>query len=84
MKEMPIRSQATLRIEFNLGCDVVDAIEEAKHKARALDFAIVEFSFNGVVLRVNRYSDVDVLVDAYRDALRNGKQFASAWVAGLH
>ena len=40
MKEMPIRSQATLRIEFNLGCDVVEAIEEAKHKARALDFAV--------------------------------------------
>ena len=63
-------SRMCLKVSFLPGTTLEEAIADAIEKARKLDIAFVEFSFNGVHFAISRTSDINKEIEYYLNNIK--------------
>lgn len=62
---------ATIKIDFLLGSNIDDAVEDAIRLARMLNLAYVEFVFNEYSFLVSQNANADEMIQRYKDNPKN-------------
>ena len=64
------KSKMSIKVDFTVGLSLEEALIEAREKAKKLEVAYIEFTFNGAIFAVSPQADIERGIKEFEQGIK--------------